>query len=87
MHTGLLMLGHWLLLRTECFFAVGFSDSPKFRSHNSLDISRTGADVPINISGVASTSRGLVGDTIFAVLPNIKPIHTFIITLAFQSVS
>ncbi|KAJ7937161.1 glucosyltransferase [Mycena leptocephala] len=50
-------------------------------------ISRTGADVPINISGVASTSRGLVGDTIFAVLPNIKPIHTFIITLAFQSIA
>lgn len=41
----------------------------------------------VNVPGVASTSRGLVGDTIFAVLPNIKPIHTFIITVAFQSVS
>ncbi|KAI0921312.1 hypothetical protein AcW1_004670 [Taiwanofungus camphoratus] len=40
----------------------------------------------VNVPGVASTSRGLVGDTIFAVLPNIKPIHTFIITVAFQSV-
>ncbi|KAJ7283761.1 glucosyltransferase [Mycena rebaudengoi] len=50
-------------------------------------VSRTGADVAINISGVASTSRGLVGDTVFAVLPNIKPIHTFIVTLAFQSIA
>ncbi|KAJ6539236.1 glucosyltransferase [Mycena capillaripes] len=49
--------------------------------------SRTGADVAINVSGVASTSRGLVGDTVFAVLPNIKPIHTFIITVAFQSIA
>ncbi|KAJ7791323.1 glycosyltransferase family 57 protein [Mycena olivaceomarginata] len=50
-------------------------------------VSRTGADVAINISGVASTSRGLVGDTIFAVLPTVKPIHTFIITVAFQSIA
>ncbi|TFK43647.1 glucosyltransferase [Crucibulum laeve] len=47
---------------------------------------RTGADIPINISGVASTSRGLVGDTVFAILPNIQPIHTFIITIAWQSI-
>lgn len=47
---------------------------------------RTGADVVINPFGVASASRGLVGDTIFAVLPNIKPIHTFIITISFQSI-
>ncbi|KAI0729352.1 glycosyltransferase family 57 protein [Fomitopsis betulina] len=40
----------------------------------------------VNESGVASTSRGLVGDTVFAVLPNVKPIHTFIITIAFQAV-
>jgi hypothetical protein len=35
---------------------------------------------------VASSSRGLVGDTVFAILPNIKPIHTFVITIAFQLV-
>lgn len=52
-----------------------------------VDVKTTGADVPINLSGVASTSRGLVGDTVFAVIPNIKPIHTFVITVAFQSVS
>ncbi|KAJ7499028.1 glycosyltransferase family 57 protein [Mycena latifolia] len=50
-------------------------------------VNRTGVDVAINISGVASTSRGLVGDTVFAVLPNIKPSHTFIITLVFQSIA
>ncbi|KAI0091921.1 glycosyltransferase family 57 protein [Irpex rosettiformis] len=40
----------------------------------------------VNASGVVSTSRGLVGDTVFAVIPNVKPIHTFIITIAFQTV-
>lgn len=44
------------------------------------------ASLQVNASGVASTSRGLVGDTVFAVLPNVKPIHTFIVTIAFQSV-
>ncbi|KAG8953629.1 glycosyl transferase [Tulasnella sp. 424] len=38
----------------------------------------------INGAGIQSTSRGLVGDTVFAVIPNVKPIHTFIITVAFQ---
>ncbi|KAJ8586201.1 glucosyltransferase [Rhizopogon salebrosus TDB-379] len=37
-------------------------------------------------SGVVSTSRGLVGDTVFAVIPNIKPFHTFVITIIFQTV-
>lgn len=41
----------------------------------------------INEAGIQSTSRGLVGDTVFAVIPNVKPIHTFIITVAFQLVS
>lgn len=40
----------------------------------------------VNTSGVASTSRGLVGDTVFAVIPAVKPIHTFAITVAFQTV-
>jgi len=40
----------------------------------------------VNESGVTSTSRGLVGDTVFAVLPNVKPIHTFIITIALQAI-
>lgn len=51
------------------------------------DIKHMGAEIVINAPGVVSTSRGLVGDTIFAVLPNIKPIHTFVITILFQSVS
>ena len=52
-----------------------------------LDARFAGANLPINEAGVASSSRGLVGDTIFAVLPNIKPVHTFLITIAVQSVS
>ncbi|KAF8897425.1 glycosyltransferase family 57 protein [Infundibulicybe gibba] len=46
----------------------------------------TGANFSVNLPGVASTSRGLVGDTVFAILPNVKPIHTFAITIAFQSI-
>ncbi|KII95236.1 glycosyltransferase family 57 protein [Plicaturopsis crispa FD-325 SS-3] len=49
-------------------------------------VKRFGTSVDVNISGVASTSRGLVGDTVFAVLPNIKPIHTFVLTIASQSI-
>ncbi|TFY72762.1 hypothetical protein EVG20_g264 [Dentipellis fragilis] len=45
-----------------------------------------GGSFALNDSGVTSTSRGLVGDTVFAVVPNIKPIHTFLITVAFQSI-
>ena len=41
----------------------------------------------MNDTGIASTSRGLVGDTVFAVLPAVEPIHTFAITIAFQCVS
>lgn len=51
------------------------------------DVKVIGSNIPVNEAGVMSTSRGLVGDTIFAVIPNIKPIHTFIITIAFQLVS
>ncbi|KAK0230814.1 glycosyltransferase family 57 protein [Armillaria fumosa] len=47
---------------------------------------RIGADVSIHDPGVESTSRGLVGDTVFAVLPNVQPIHAFTLTLAFQSI-
>ncbi|KAJ3823677.1 glycosyltransferase family 57 protein [Lentinula raphanica] len=47
----------------------------------------SGSSLHINTAGVVSTSRGLVGDTVFAVLPNVKPLHTFTITIALQSVS
>jgi alpha-1,3-glucosyltransferase len=52
-----------------------------------IDVQHTGIDLPVDVSGIISTSRGLVGDTVFAVIPNIKPIHTFIITITFQTVS
>ncbi|KAG9015040.1 glycosyl transferase [Tulasnella sp. JGI-2019a] len=45
---------------------------------------RFGLDLVINAAGVSSTSRGLVGDTVFAVIPNVKPFYTFVITVASQ---
>ncbi|TFK55792.1 glucosyltransferase [Heliocybe sulcata] len=48
-------------------------------------VKRAGISLSLNAEGVASTSRGLVGDTVFAVLPNIQPIHTFAVTLLFQT--
>ncbi|KZT43050.1 glycosyltransferase family 57 protein [Sistotremastrum suecicum HHB10207 ss-3] len=46
----------------------------------------TGMDLSVKAEGVSSTSRGLVGDTLFAVLPDIKPIHTFAITVLIQAI-
>lgn len=43
--------------------------------------------LPVDSSAVQSVTRGLVGDTAFAVLPNITPRMTFILTLAAQIVS
>jgi alpha-1,3-glucosyltransferase len=37
-------------------------------------------DLAVSSAGIASTSRGLVGDTNFAVLPDITPLHCFILT-------
>ncbi|KAI6106230.1 glycosyltransferase family 57 protein [Pisolithus croceorrhizus] len=42
--------------------------------------------IAINEQGIASASRGLVGDTVFAVFPHIKPFHTFLITACAQMV-
>ncbi|KAH7916348.1 glycosyltransferase family 57 protein [Hygrophoropsis aurantiaca] len=47
---------------------------------------RFGVALSLNESGVASTSRGLVGDTVFTVIPNIKPVQTFAITVGFQAI-
>ncbi|CAG8548617.1 5523_t:CDS:2 [Ambispora gerdemannii] len=38
----------------------------------------------LNEDSLASITRGLVGDVSFAVLPNIKPNVTFVMTLIFQ---
>jgi alpha-1,3-glucosyltransferase len=51
-----------------------------------VDVERFGGSFAIDVSGVSSSSRGLVGDTSFAILPNVKPVHTFLITIIFQSV-
>lgn len=43
--------------------------------------------LPVNTEAVNSVTRGLVGDTSFAVLPDISPRMTFVLTLAAQIVS
>ena len=42
--------------------------------------------LPVDASAVQSVTRGLVGDTTFAVLPNITPRMSFVLTLAAQIV-
>jgi alpha-1,3-glucosyltransferase len=39
----------------------------------------------VNQAALQSVTRGLVGDTAFAVLPDIPPRTTFILTVFFQS--
>ncbi|RMZ83037.1 hypothetical protein DV738_g1311, partial [Chaetothyriales sp. CBS 135597] len=41
----------------------------------------------VNKDAVKSVTRGLVGDSSFAVLPNITPQHCFGLTLAFQTIA
>lgn len=40
-----------------------------------------------NVDALGSMTRGYVGDTVFAVLPTIQPIHTLVLTVLFQIVS
>lgn len=47
---------------------------------------KLGLHLAVDPAGVASSTRGFVGDTVFAVLPNVKPIHCFVLTIAFQVV-
>ena len=46
----------------------------------------TGIGLAVKEAGVISSSRGLIGDTVFAVLPNVQPIHTFLLTVSVQVV-
>jgi alpha-1,3-glucosyltransferase len=41
-------------------------------------------NLPVNQSAINSVTRGLVGDTSFAVLPEITPRHTFLLTIGTQ---
>ncbi|TLD20852.1 dolichyl pyrophosphate Glc1Man9GlcNAc2 alpha-1-3-glucosyltransferase [Venturia nashicola] len=41
-------------------------------------------NLPVNHDAINSVTRGLVGDTAFAVLPEITPRHTFILTIGTQ---
>lgn len=47
---------------------------------------KVGLKLAVNKAGVASSTRGFVGDTVFAVLPNVKPMHCFLLTVALQMV-
>jgi alpha-1,3-glucosyltransferase len=40
--------------------------------------------LPVDADAINSVTRGLVGDTAFALLPNITPRHTFILTVLSQ---
>lgn len=72
-----------VLLKSKCHFGTqSLIELSLFTVVQRFNI----ASFDINTSGVASTSRGLVGDTVFAIIPNVKPMHTFIITIAFQLV-
>lgn len=42
--------------------------------------------IQITGQGVVSSTRGLVGDSVFAVLPNIPPMVSLVLTVASQSV-
>lgn len=49
-------------------------------------VTRFNLGITINEQGIASASRGLVGDTVFTVIPHVKPFHTFLITACVQMV-
>lgn len=82
------MRGPWSLPQTVSFCSVcsSLTTLPLPSSRWPSVVKHLDVGLVVNESGIASTSRGLVGDTVFAVIPNIKPIHTFIITIIFQMV-
>lgn len=43
--------------------------------------------LPVNQDALSSVTRGLVGDTSFAVLPEITKEQTFLLTFVFQMVN
>ena len=51
-----------------------------------IDIVAPRLGLTVNQEALASVTRGLVGDTSFAVLPEVTKEHTFILTLLFQLV-
>ena len=78
--------GNWPCTSSAYAFTFFFVRVSALISSLFTVVRRFGADFMVNQQGVVSTSRGLVGDTTFAVLPTVKPIHTFVITIAFQMV-
>lgn len=43
--------------------------------------------LPVNEAALTSATRGLIGDTSFAILPEVTKEHTFALTFIFQVVS
>ena len=70
--------------RRPCF---PLSDSGLHGSTSEKVVVPDANKLPINAEAVNSVTRGLVGDTSFAVLPENTPRMTFILTLSAQSVS
>jgi alpha-1,3-glucosyltransferase len=81
------MRGPWSLPQTVSFCSVRDLSFFLYQAHAGLlVVKHFDIGLSVNEFGIASTSRGLVGDTVFAVIPNIKPFHTFVITIIFQMV-
>jgi alpha-1,3-glucosyltransferase len=77
-------------------FWAGYTALDRVLAKALVSTNRTGVYAPsasgrfalsINEAALASSSRGLIGDTAFVVLPRIEPRTCFAITLAFNIVS
>lgn len=52
-----------------------------------IDLAAPKLGLPVDQAAINSVTRGLVGDSSFAVLPNVTPRTTFTLTILFQLVS
>lgn len=87
------MFGRWLRSSIEFYLNVRASILKKdiLADHRAQPVIVTSklSWIPKEVvsgAGVASTSRGLVGDTHFAVLPDVQPGHCFLLTIVVQLV-
>ena len=77
--------GPCTLLLTESCSMVRTISVNTFISHTDVLVAPK-LGLPVKQSAVNSVTRGLIGDSSFAVLPNILPRTTFALTLSFQIV-
>ena len=71
---------------TDRVLIYGDYPIPKLACHWLIIVVAPKLGLPVDQKAVNSVTRGLVGDTSFAVLPNVSPRTTFGLTLAFQCV-